>query len=1038
MPAFHTCNFEFVASIPEPMKILSKALLIILLTLPFKSHPQLPAIFGHDDKTFQEAWELFMKEKYSAASAAFSAYLEQDKGQATYRISAAYYKAICAYELFHPDAEAQLVAFTQKYPESTKAPLAWFHLARHYYRNKKYQQALPAFEKADVYYLSGQEVTEYYFKTGYCHFHKNQYDQAARNFHEILNVKSKYQTAAQYYYGHIAYSGNNYKTAIDYFNRLDTSATFGPLVPYYISQIYFDQGKYKEAIEYAGPKLKEKNPQNSNEIRRIIAESYYRTGDYKNALAYFDEYAQNTPSLARDDHYTMGFCHYRNQNYKQAIGSFEKVIGPKDSIEQNAWYHLGDCYLKTDNKPSARNAFQFASKMDNNRELQEIATFNYAKLSFELNLPGGLTAFREFLDRYPASPMADEANEMLANLYLSTRNYKDALASLENVKNKTTRTSEAYQKVAYYRGIELMNDRQNDKAINMFEKAILNDVDPKLRAQAMYWKAEILYKDEKYDSAIKQYRTFLFNPGSVNTSMFNLANYNIGYCYFKLNNFNESQQWFRKYLAKKNLNEIPMYDDALMRTGDCLYALRNFDDALRYYNDAIGNKANSSDYAYFQKGMILGLQGDLNAKNQVLASMLSAYPKSGYKSDALYEKGRAQMTLGENNTARESFTTLIRENPGSPYAKKAALSIGLIHYNEQQDELALDQFKKVIRTYPGTPEATEALAAIRNIYVSNGKPEEYFAYVKEIPNVNVSTGAQDSITYEAAEQRYLKSDFSNAARDFEKYLSQFPDGSYRLNATFYKAECDYRNKDYASAVGGYEKIIEGGNNIYLEKSLLRAAEINFRGTDTLKAIGQYKKLEEMAALRDNVITSQAQLMRAYYRTSAHENAIDYAKKLLNGDKISNELKTEAHLYHARSAMALNDLTIAKREFNAVASQTSEAGAESKYNLALIEFRLGNYKSTQSKCYEVANQVPSYDFWIGKSFLLLADNFLALNDVFQAKATLQSLIDNYEKDPADPEDIKTMATEKLDLIRLQHPDESPAKENSPETDNSNNE
>jgi len=194
----------------------------------------------------------------------------------------------------------------------------------------------------------------------------------------------------------------------------------------------------------------------------------------------------------------------------------------------------------------------------------------------------------------------------------------------------------------------------------------------------------------------------------------------------------------------------------------------------------------------------------------------------------------------------------------------------------------------------------------------------------------------------------------------------------------------------------------------------------------------------MAALRDNVITSQAQLMRAYYRTSAHENAIDYAKKLLNGDKISNELKTEAHLYHARSAMALNDLTIAKREFNAVASQTSEAGAESKYNLALIEFRLGNYKSTQSKCYEVANQVPSYDFWIGKSFLLLADNFLALNDVFQAKATLQSLIDNYEKDPADPEDIKTMATEKLDLIRLQHPDESAAKENSPETDNSNNE
>lgn len=1020
------------------MKILSKILLIILLTFPVKTYSQLPAIFVHDDKAYQEAWELFIKEKYSAAAEAFSTYLQQEKGQAPYKINAAYYKAICAYELFHPDAEAQLLAFTEKYPESTKAPLAWFHLARHYYRNKKFQQALPAFEKADVYYLSGQEVTEYYFKTGYCHFHKNQYDQAARNFNEILNVKSKYQTAAQYYYGHIAYSSNNYKTAIDYFSRLDTSATFGPLVPYYISQIYFDQEKYKDAIAYAVPKLKEKNPQNSSDIRRIVAESHYRLGDYKSALAYFEEYSQSTPALSREDYYTMGFCHYREQNYKQAIAAFQKVVGPKDSIEQNAWYHLGDCYVKTEDKPSARNAFQFASVTDHDPRLQEIATFNYAKLSFELNLPGGLNAFRDFLDRFPASPMADEANEMLATLYLSTRNYKDALAALENVKNKSTRTTEAYQKVAYYRGIELMGDKQHDKAINMFEKAIINDVDPKLRAQAMYWKAEILYKDEKYEAAIKQYRTFLFNPGSVNTSMFNLANYNIGYCYFKLENFNEGQEWFRKYLSKKNLNEIPMYDDGLLRTGDCLYALRKFDDALRYYNDAISNKAASSDYAYFQKGMILGLQGDLSGKNQVLSSMLAANPKSTYKPDALYEKGRALMTLGENSPAKESFTLLIRDYPGSPYAKKAALSIGLIHFNEQQDEMALDQFKKVIRTYPGTPEATEALSAIRNIYVSNGKPEEYFAYVKEIPNVNVSTGAQDSITYEAAEQRYLKSDFTNAAKDFEKYLNQFPNGSYRLNATFYKAECDYRNKDFSSAVTGYETIIEGGNNIYLEKSLLRAAEINFRGADTLKAIEQYKKLEEIAALRDNIITAQAQLMRASYHVSAHDNVITYAKKLLGGDKISNELKTEAHLYYARAAMALSDLTIAKREFSSISNVNSEAGAESKYNLALIEFRMGNYKSVESKCYEVANQVPSYDFWIGKSFLLLADNFVAQNDFFQAKATLRSIIENYEKDPSDPEDIKASATDKLNEINIKHPDENPVKENPSETDNSNNE
>ncbi|MBK9638935.1 MAG: tetratricopeptide repeat protein [Bacteroidetes bacterium] len=163
--------------------------------------------------------------------------------------------------------------------------------------------------------------------------------------------------------------------------------------------------------------------------------------------------------------------------------TFEKVTGMQDSLEQNAWYHLGACYLKTNNKTAARNAFQFASKLDHNKFIQETSLFNYAKLSYELNLPGGLNAFKEFIERFPNSTYADESNELLAELYLSTRNYKDALAALDNIKTKSTRTKGAYQKVAYFRGLELYNDRDNDKAIGHFEKAIINDVDPDIKAK---------------------------------------------------------------------------------------------------------------------------------------------------------------------------------------------------------------------------------------------------------------------------------------------------------------------------------------------------------------------------------------------------------------------------------------------------------------------------------------------------------------------------------------------------------------------------
>ena len=1012
-------------------KKIFKLLIYSAILLPFAVNAQLTDAYTEADRPYKDAWELYLKEKFGAARRGFEAYLGTGKGGENFKTNAAFYRAVCAFELFHPDAELLLEDFTLRHPESTKAPLAWFYLGRHHYRNKRYTKALPALEKADIYYLSGDEVPEYYFKLGYCQFNKGDNEKALKNFKEISGVESKYQTAAIYYSGHIAYSSGNYKTALELFSRLDSSATFGPLVPYYITQMHFDQGKYKEVIAYAVPVLKEKSPQNNVEIMRIVAESYYRTGDYRNALVYFDGFRQGTPYLSRDDQYSIAFCEYKSGNPKNAIAYFEKVMGPQDSLEQNAWYHLGDCYLRTDDKKAARNAFQLASKLDHSPAIREKSLFTFAKLSYELKLPGALTAFRELLEKYPNSSLTDESNELLAELYLSTRNYKDAFAALDKIKNKSTRSLSAYQKVAYYRGIELFNDGSYDKSVGMFEKAIINDVDPMLKARAIYWKAEVLYRQEKFEAATKQYRSFIFNPGSVNTDLYQPGHYNLGYCYFKLGNYSEAQSWFRKFINAKPEPTAAMRNDALLRTADCQYALRDFGNAMRYYEEAISNKASSADYALFQKGMIQGLQGEHQSKSSTLTSLISGYPKSKFRGDALFERGRARMTLADNEKARQDFNALLREYPNHAYARKAKLSNGLMYYNDKQDDEALREFKQLIGQYPGTPEATEALAAVKNIYIGNGKPNDYFDFVRGIPNAQVSAGAQDSITYEAAEQRYLKGDLTNAGSDFSNYLKQFPQGAYKLNATFYRAECLYKGNSFADALTGYEEIVAAPANIFTEKSLSKAGQIRLGEKQYDKAITHFQRLEQIAELRDNILVAHTGLMRSYHATAQHEQAIVYAQKLYESEKANPETVTEAHLIHARSALALNDLTTAKREFSQISKNQGQAGAESKYQIAYIDFRMGNFKASQNKCYDVANSVPSYDFWIGKSFILLADNYIALKDTFQAKATLQSILENYEKDPSDPEDIRALAQEKFDAILKKEEESQPKPENKPE-------
>jgi Flp pilus assembly protein TadD len=62
-------------------------------------------------------------------------------------------------------------------------------------------------------------------------------------------------------------------------------------------------------------------------------------------------------------------------------------------------------------------------------------------------------------------------------------------------------------------------------------------------------------------------------------------------------------------------------------------------------------------------------------------------------------------------------------------------------------------------------------------------------------------------------------------------------------------------------------------------------------------------------------------------------------------------------------------------------------------------------------FDLAKEMPNYDYWIAKTYILLADNYRALKDNFQAKATLQSIIDNYKAD----DEILPTAKQQLQAI-----------------------
>jgi tetratricopeptide (TPR) repeat protein len=990
-----------------PLKF-SVVLSIFLLSFSFV-FAQKTMIQTFDSKDFIIAQELFNKQKYVQSQHYFNKIIELKPAYDETRINAEFYAALCAYELFNDDAESRLVLFAKGHPENINAKLCNFYIGNLYYRNRQFKQSLAWFERTELGALSKEQRNEFQFKKGYSYFIRNNFEKAKPLFAEVKDIDNKYAVPATYYYSHIAYLEKKFEIALKGFLKFKNNSTFSPIVPYYVTQIYFSQGKYEEVISYAKPILDStKNNKRGPEIAHLIGDAYTKIGKYSEAIPYFEKFVKSNNPLFRDDYYEIGFAYYKAKLYPLAIEYLKKSVpnnskGIDDSLSQITYFNLADCYLQSGSKTFARNAFAEASKMKFDEEISENSLYNYAKLSYETESDpyhDAIDALQKYVNLYPNSPNYDEAFKFLVNAYLASKNYKDALISLDKMKSKTLALQNAYQKIAYTYAIDLFNNQNYVSSIAMLSKALIYSRNKGISAESYYWKAEAFYRLNETDSAINNYKKFLFEPGAAALVYFHNVNYNLGYCSFNKKDYNEASEWFRKFLAFTGELEKKKQTDACLRVADCFYVQTKYLDAVEYYNLALKTALFNNDYAIFQKAMSEGLLNKLDDKIKDLQFLIIGYPKSIYLDDALFELGQAFLMKNDNEKALEYFIKLSQEYENSSLVKKALSKQALIYYNTDKDKEAIDIYESIIEKYPNTEESNQAATKLKNIYVEMGEMSKFETFAAKNPSLNISNAELDSATYESAENLYTKGDCEGSRKQFSAYLNKFENAIFILNANYYKADCDLKAKDSLNALSSFNAIIKQPTNKFTERSLKSAANIYYNQAKYEEATSLFTKLELIA---DNpTITLEARIgqMRSNFSLREFEFAIMSATKLLEMEKTPNEIKNECHLLKGKSYILLNRDSLALRELNEVLFlKGTEMASEAKYLMAEFYFNKKDNVKSQNIILDLVNEDPGYDYWITKAFLLLSDNFVAVNDIFQAKETLQSIIDNSEEDTA---------------------------------------
>lgn len=1007
-------------------------LLLVCLLSAFTAFAQKSLVYDDADQVFKSGVELFQKQKYGSAQNKFEKVIRQYEGEySVLKAEAKYYSAICAIELFNKDAEYLMNRFLNDHPESPKVKHAYFQMGRYQFRKKKYKKVIEELEKVDVYDLDNTELAEYYFKLGYSCFVEEKFEKSSKAFYEIKDVDNKYNAPALYYYAHIAYLNENNETALQNFQKLSKNEIFAPIVPYYITQIYFRQDRYDKVIDYAPALLESATTKRAPEIARVIGESYYRTFKYREAIPFLERYREEAGSYDRADIYELGYAYYRVNDYIKAGDNFKYVANAKDSLAQNAYYHLGDCFLKLGDKREARLAFLEVSKYDFNPVLKEDALYNYAKLTYETSFSpfnDAIKAFNQYIGSYPDSERLDEVYSYLGKVFMTTKNYKDALTSLENIKKVTGNTEEIYQKVAFFRGVDLYKNQQFRNAIIHFDKSLKSSkYNKQYKAPSLYWKAESYYQLKKYDKSISNYKEFLLLHGAYDMPEYRTAHYNLGYAYFKKKQYSEASSWFRKYTKYLKGKESATLADAYNRIGDCFFVASKYDNAVGYYDQAIQINKLDADYALFQKGFSLGLIKNYNQKVIVLTQLVTDFPNSAYVDDALFETAKSYEMIEAYDMAINNFQTIIDDYPSSSYVKKAHLQQGLINYNLDKSEEALMAYKVLVDDFQGTTEAKDALAGIERVYVDINEIDTYLAYVKGLGDfAKISVSEEDSLTYISAEKVYMDGDCSRSKEQFKKYIQRFEKGSFLINAHYYKAGCNLKDNEKEQALRSYEHVVSQPANNFTEQAMLNAAQINYSLTNYNEALEKYIKLKDIADYKSNLLKAKLGVMRCNYLLENLEQANDAADEVLGVEKLSDYVKQESHYIKAKYYYSAKDLEQALEEFMQLSQKTkTKYGAEAKFSVAEIFYLQEQYDLAEKEILNFVEKNTPHQYWLGRSFVLYADVYLARDDAFQAKATLQSIIDNY----GDKEDgIIELASQNLEkIIEAEKAEEEAVKE-----------
>ena len=369
----------------------------------------------------------------------------------------------------------------------------------------------------------------------------------------------------------------------------------------------------------------------------IQAEAQFSQKEYKAALANYEKALTGAKDTAIIE-FRIANANFNLKNFAKASDGFKSFVKkyPDSTLRPDALFYLGHAYFEIANNSIMTAISAYEELRDKYPQFDRLPLVTF-RLGYFYGLAGdsnkATTCFQEFLQKWPnykdsdGKLFAPEALSQIAQIYLATEHYTDAIAT--------------------------------------YQTLVENFPDYMLPAANLLAIGTVLLKTEKFELATKSYQRAIAAAGT-DQKVLTLANLGLGQALIGLRQFETAKAPLEKALAD---TKDCLQNESKFALAKVFEATGKTEKAIELYSTVIAGQDEIATEAAFRLGNIY-----FNQENKKLA--LPYYTRllfyTGPMADeAAYRSAECQLAIGPIESARSAFQNYLKRFPNGKFRDDA-------------------------------------------------------------------------------------------------------------------------------------------------------------------------------------------------------------------------------------------------------------------------------------------------------------------------------------------------------------------------------